>query len=360
MSMHQEQPLRFTKDSSELIAKMQSIAAEVDDIIREILCQETKSPSQSRVQRLDQQLYDQAYYYLGAGGKRMRPFTTVMAGHLFGDIDKSLYLAGATVELLHNFTLIHDDIVDEDTVRRGVKTAHEAFGLPNALNAGNYLHATVYFIASELEQVTNGKGFHRALSIAARKISEGQNLDMSFEGINDVTVEEYLHMIESKTAALYECAAELGGLVGGMRNISRLTADSHQVSALRTFGKNLGLGFQMRDDYLGAFGDSSKTQKPVGSDLKRGKKTYIVIRALSSASTSQLRRINTVLGNASASESQMQDALLVLRELGVDDDCQILSQQYAQAAVSALAAFNDSEAKKSLTLMADYAVTREN
>jgi geranylgeranyl diphosphate synthase type I len=348
------------KDSSDLIANMQRIAADVDEIIKKILNQETKSPAQSRVQQLNQQLYDQAYYYLGAGGKRMRPFTTVMAGHLFGDIDQFLYLAGASVELLHNFTLIHDDIVDEDKVRRGVKTAHEAFGLPNALNAGNYLHATVYFVASELEHLTDGKGFHRALSIAARKISEGQNLDMSFESINDVAVEEYLHMIESKTAALYECAAELGGLVGGMHHMSRLIADSRQSSALKTFGKNLGLGFQMRDDYLGIFGDYSKTQKPVGSDLKRGKKTYIVIKALRSASPSQLRRINTVLGNASASERQMQDALLVLRELGVDEDCQNLSRQYAQKAVSALAAFDDSEAKDSLTLMADYAVKREN
>jgi len=264
------------------------------------------------------------------------------------------------VELLHTFTLVHDDIMDADKMRRGIKTAHEAFGVPAAINMGDYLHATAYFVASGIASPDLGGSVQKSLATAARDISMGQNLDMSFEKLSDVTVNEYVRMIDLKTAALYRCAASMGGMIGGLNDRGRVSADMNQLKALEIYGKNLGLAFQIRDDYLGAFGDESKTGKSVGNDIRRGKRTFILIKAMELASVAQKEKIWRVAGRLDVSESALSDALQVLRDLRVDSKSQALSEEYERKAVSALDIFDDSEAKRLLTLLSEYAITRES
>ena len=349
-----------TTEMQTLLRNIQENAVTINGIIERILERHEESEKSRRVRELNSQLFDQSSYYLRAGGKRMRPYTTVMAGRLFGEATEELYVAGASVELLHNFTLVHDDIMDADKVRRGIKTAHEAFGIPAAINMGDYLHATSYFVASELESPELGRGVVKSLSAAARDISMGQNLDMSFETLTDVDEAEYLRMISLKTAALYKCSASLGGIVGGMQKGSRITADKRQLDALEDYGENLGLAFQIRDDYLGVFGDESKTGKSVGNDIKRGKRTFILIQAKERATTAQRERIWRAVGNLNAPKSELTDALEVIKGLGLDEKCQELAESYASKAISAIGNFNNSEARRSLSLLAEYEIQRDS
>ena len=283
----------------------------------------------------------------------------MMAGSMFGRESEALYMGGVCVELLHNFTLIHDDIMDQDKLRRGKKTAHEEFGLPSALNAGDFLYAMSVSVASEAEQKANVTGVTSSLASAAMRVAIGQEQDMGFESLIDVTTQEYIEMIGNKTGALFECAAEIGGIIGGINREGRRVASSEQLDALRSYGSFVGLAFQIHDDYLGTFGNQSRMGKPVGSDLRRGKKTYIMIRALESASPGQREGLRKVMGNDSVSDGQLSEALLSLRELGIGQECKKLAQSYADRATSSISAFEKSEAAEWLRLMARYAVSRD-
>ncbi len=343
----------------DLLKAIQHVASKIDDVIAKSLNQ-GRPLMGSRIDRLTQELFNRAYYYPSAGGKRVRPFVTVMAGRLFGDADEALYMAGASVELLHNFTLIHDDIMDADKTRRGLKTAHEAFGLANAINVGDYLRTRAILVAYEAERLANVNGIVASLAESECRISEGQNMDMAFESMDDVTVDEYLEMIQGKTGALFECSSRIGGIIGGVRGTTRSFGDQDQIHALSSYGINLGIVFQIRDDYLGTFGEQSVIQKPVGNDIRNGKKTLVVISALESASPSQARQIRQALGNAKATEAQINRALTTLRDLKADVKCQTLAQAYADKSVSALSRFAETEGMRHLTRLARFAATRNN
>jgi geranylgeranyl diphosphate synthase type I len=305
-------------------------------------------------------LYGAAYYLPSIGGKRMRPFLTVLAGKLFGRIDRATYLAGVGVELLHSFTLIHDDIMDKDSLRRGNPTVHKKYGLPTAILASDMLFSKAFEVGAEAESLAGVTGLTRLLSNASIRIAEGQFFDMAFEKRKEVGVGEYLKMIDLKTGALFECATEAGGAIGAMKGGIRRTATKAESDALVAYACNLGLAFQIHDDYLGTFGDPAKTKKPVGSDLRRGKKTYVVLAALQRASSEQLKTLGRVLGNVNAEEGDVKIALGELRDMRIDFECHKITNHYTDEAVRSLTPLPDGQSKELLGELAQYAATREN
>ena len=335
------------------------MASKVDSVMEHAMRDAVISKRNDRLRDLDKILYDHAYYYPSVGGKRVRPFVAVMAGGLFGKPTPELYLAAASVELLHNFTLVDDDIMDGDKTRRGRKTAHEAFGLGDAVNAGACLYAMAIRTASEAEGLSGAKRLVATLADASLTIVQGQNLDVRFEQIRDVTIEEYLDMIYKKTATLIECAAEMGGLVG-IAQAGREASSPSILRSLKEYGRNQGLAFQIHDDYLGTFGDPSVVGKPVGNDLIRGKKTCIVILAQKSASKAQMSVISSILGNSTAERRDLERAIKVLKDLGIDRMVLAMGEQYANKALAALSSIPQSEERDLLADLAGFVSSRKS
>ncbi len=212
----------------------------------------------------------------GRTGKRLRPVLCLLACEACGGDWEQALPAAAALELLHNFSLIHDDIEDHDATRRGRPTVWALWGVPQAINAGDALFVLAHLALLRLSDrgvpaETVAKAFH-IFDHACLRLTEGQFLDIRFEQEEEVSLEEYLSMIEGKTAALLSAACELGALVAGV--------PADQRARLRTFGRHLGLAFQIQDDILGIWGDPEKTGKPVGSDLRSRKKTLPILHGL--------------------------------------------------------------------------------
>ncbi len=223
--------------------------------------QESKSP---------QNLYDPRNYVMSMHGKKFRALYTLMGYGLFDEsIAEALPLA-YTVELFHNFTLVHDDIMDDADLRRGQQAVHLKYGEPMAILSGDVMLVEVY---DRLAQMEDGLSYVRLFNKMAREVCEGQAMDMDFEARADVTIEEYLKMIELKTAVLLGLSLRVGARRAG--------ASEQDQNHLYHFGVYAGIGFQLQDDYLDVYGDPEKFGKKVGGDIIQGKKTYLYLRALS-------------------------------------------------------------------------------
>jgi len=232
------------------------------------------------------ELYEPIRYILSLGGKRLRPVLTLMACQLFDDqFEKAIYPA-LGIEVFHNFTLLHDDIMDNAPIRRGEKTVHEKWNDNVAILSGDVMLVKAFelFVRSEHAEL---KTIVSKFSKCAAEVCEGQQYDMNFESRNSVTEIEYLEMIKLKTAVLLGFAIELGAIIGG--------ADEKISSQLYEFGINIGLGFQLKDDLLDAFGDKEKFGKQVGGDIISNKKTYLLIKAFELADGKLKEDLNTWL-----------------------------------------------------------------
>jgi len=228
------------------------------------------------------QLYEPIEYILSLGGKRMRPILTLMATDVFkGDLEKALPAATA-VEVFHNFSLIHDDIMDAAPLRRGMATVHEKWNLNTGILSGDAMLILAYqfFEAYEPEVF---QPLAKLFSKTALEVCEGQQWDMEFETRDDVTIPEYLKMIEYKTAVLVGAAMKMGAIVAGT---SQSNADK-----IYDFGLHLGIAFQLQDDYLDAFGDPEKFGKQVGGDIIENKKTYLFLKALEKGNLEEQRQL---------------------------------------------------------------------
>ena len=213
------------------------------------------------------ELYDPCTYLPMAGGKRLRPLLAMMC---CGDEKKALPLA-VSLEILHNFTLLHDDIMDKDPLRRGIKTAHNEYGEPLAILAGDTLFALAFENVSRSYEAKMVSRIIREMSNMTVEICHGQALDMLFEERRDLREEDYLTMVYKKTAIFFEKAALCGGIAG--------EACDKDLNRLADMGKNLGIGFQIWDDLLDLVGDENRIGKMVGSDIRRRKRTLIAIKA---------------------------------------------------------------------------------
>lgn len=212
------------------------------------------------------------------GGKRLRGVLTVLAAESLGGDGRSAAAAGAAIEFIHNFSLVHDDVEDNDEARRHRPTVWKLWGVPHAINVGSNMQAMVDVSLLRLATGFPAETVLQAFRVLTRGIvlmTEGQYLDMAAQDAAEMSVESYFRMIGGKTAALLEAALRVGALLG--------TGDEARVEALAAFGREFGLAFQCRDDYLGIWGDPELTGKPVGSDLIQGKRSLPVVEALAAA-----------------------------------------------------------------------------
>ncbi len=302
----------------------------------------------------DERMQEMVLHPIEAGGKRIRPCLTLLACEAVGGESGAALPAAASVELLHTFTLIHDDIMDHDSERRGRPTVHSVWGEEMGIIVGDTLYSTAFKALLDVRR--RGVGDTRVLDAvealveANGELQEGQIMDMFFEERESVSEEEYTSMIRKKTGALIEAAVKIGCIVGG--------GSKEQLEAFKTYGNNIGLAFQVKDDVLDLTADGKDLGKPVGSDVRAGKKTLVMVHALENSGGEDKNRIQDVLGRKDASDEEVKAVVAKLRELG--------SIAYAEERVStlidegkaALDVLPDSDAKESLLALADYLVSR--
>ena len=216
-------------------------------------------------------LYEPIFYILKLGGKRLRPVLTLMTAEIFGCNYKKALNAALSVEVFHNFSLVHDDIMDDAPLRRGKETVHEKWNINTGILSGDAMLIMAYQLFENYDAATF-QALAKLFSKTALEVCEGQQYDVDFETRNDVTITEYLKMIEYKTAVLVGAAMKMGAIVAD--------ASAEDQNHIYEFGRNLGIAFQLQDDYLDAFGDPETFGKQVGGDIIENKKTYLYLKAL--------------------------------------------------------------------------------
>ncbi|MEM2905294.1 MAG: polyprenyl synthetase family protein, partial [Candidatus Bathyarchaeia archaeon] len=300
-------------------------------------------------------LYESAVHIFKGGGKRLRPFMTLKACEAVGGHAEDALPFASALELLHNFTLIHDDIVDHSEKRRGLPAVHILWGTPQAIITGDMIFAKVFAVATRGPHLEKLPAFTivqalNVLSEAAIEICVGQTMDMQFGTRLNVTEKEYLRMVAKKTAALFKASTWIGALMG--------QGTDEEARMLAEFGENAGIAFQIADDLLGLVADEKELGKPVGSDVKEGKKTLMVIHGLAKASPSQRRSILAALGNRRATSMEVSRAVATLRSLGSLEYAAEKASEYVAAAKDALSGLKESPAKSQLLQVADFVAAR--
>ena len=295
-------------------------------------------------------LYDPAQYILGIGGKRIRPVCVLLGNELFDEINPDAYHAAAAIELFHNFSLIHDDIMDKAPVRRGMQTVHVKYGESTALLAGDVMFVKAYENLNKI-QPANLQKVLQLFNVTACQVCEGQQLDMDFEKRDAVSFDEYVNMITLKTSVLVAASLQLGAILGG--------AGGGNQNHLYGFGKNLGIAFQVQDDYLDAFGNPDKFGKQVGGDIIANKKTFLLIHALEAASaTAKKELLQLMIDNP---VDKVEKVLDIFKECKADVWAKQLQQNYFATALKHLEDVAVlSVRKKPLMELAEYLMVRES
>ena len=272
-----------------------------------------------------QKLYDASQYLLTAKGKRIRPVMCLMGNELFDEIKEDAYHVAAAIELFHNFTLVHDDIMDKAPLRRGLQTVHTKFGEPTALLAGDVMLVAAYEYLNKISV----EYMHPVLNLfntTAKKVCEGQQLDMNFEQDGDVDFDDYVRMIGLKTSVLLAASLQLGAILGG--------AGIGNQEHIYQFGKNLGIAFQIQDDYLDAFGDPKKFGKKPGGDIMANKKTFLLLQAMKVAPADQQKELKHLL--SLENEDKIKPILDIYKSCNVDEWAKELKQKYFSIALEHL------------------------
>ena len=293
-------------------------------------------------------LYDPIKYILDIGGKRMRPILTLMGHQLFNsDIEKSLKAAVA-IEIFHNFTLLHDDIMDEAPLRRGVKTVHEKWDKNSAILSGDTMLVQSFNLLMSVEDAY----LREVLSTfnkAAIEVCEGQRWDIDFENKADVSIKEYLKMIEYKTSVLLAASLKIGAINGG--------ATTKEANHLYEFGKNMGIAFQLKDDLLDAFGDPGNFGKQIGGDIITNKKTYLYLKALELADEKQKTKLIQYFSDNSERNQKVESVKKIFNNLGIPLHTTKLMKEYHKKAIYHLDSI-DSDAKKPLYTFSEMLLDR--
>ena len=305
------------------------------------------------------ELYRASSHYIKSGGKRLRPFLLIKSSEMFGGNLRRALPAAAAVELVHNFSLVHDDIMDNDDMRHSVQTVHKHYGMPLAILAGDILFSKAFELLA-----VNGraKGISEKaicemvakLSSACIQVCEGQATDVRMASMNDelsIDSPQYINMISKKTAALFELSCALGVL-------SAPNSNAIDVEHLSWFGRNIGIAFQLVDDLIGITGDPKLTGKAVGNDLREGKKTYPILLALRNAKGENRSKIFKIFGRKNASASDLKEAVGTISMIGIDQEIRLAARTHIEKAVQSLADYADSEAKRALESSASFIVER--
>jgi geranylgeranyl diphosphate synthase type II len=272
-----------------------------------------------------------------------------MGNELFEEIHEDAYHLAAAVELFHNFSLVHDDIMDKAPLRRGKPTVHSVHGEPTALLGGDVMMVVAYEYVNKISS-SYIKDVLRLFNKTAKEVCEGQQLDMDFENIDHVKMEDYLEMIGQKTSVLLAASLQMGAIVGG--------ASEGNQQLMYEFGRNLGIAFQIQDDYLDAFGDPEKFGKQVGGDIKSNKKTFLMIHALETASGDQLEKLEKAIKENP--DNKVEQVLDVFKACGIDSWADELKEQYLQKALQNLDDIAVSKIRKEpLLALANFLITRD-
>jgi len=289
------------------------------------------------------------------GGKRLRPILCLLTCQATGGDPYQALPAAAAVELVHDFSLVHDDIEDQSPLRRGRPTVWRVWGVPQAINVGDGLFALAHLAMPRLaDRVVAPRRVLTALEIldqACLALTEGQYLDLSFEARLDVDAEQYLSMIRGKTAALFRAAAQLGAVVAG--------ADAESIGCYRRFGENLGLAFQIVDDILGIWGDPGVTGKPAADDIRQRKKTLPIVRALEEEQRTGVKGLREIYRQEAIDERAVEVALNILEDLGACRYAEKMAHDYYRQALAELDALGmENEAQNNLRELAAFLVER--
>lgn len=276
------------------------------------------------IHREPRSLYDPMHYILKLGGKRLRPALTLLTAELFGGTYKEALGAALGIEYFHNFSLIHDDIMDAAPLRRGKVTVHKKWDLNTGILSGDAMLIEAYrFLETYPPEVF--KELTTLFSRTAMEVCEGQQYDIDFETRDDVSVPEYLRMIEFKTAVLVGAAVKMGAITAG--------ASPSDQQKIYDFGLNLGLAFQLQDDYLDAFGDPEKFGKQQGGDIIENKKTYLYLRALELGDPSQARELKDLYSiQPKNSDKKIERVKMIYGESGASGDTKKAIAEYTQKA----------------------------
>ncbi len=294
-------------------------------------------------------LYDPLRYFMTLGGKRTRPMLTLMGCQLFGTPGIKALNAALAVELFHNFTLIHDDIMDKAPLRRGKATVHEKWNTNIGILSGDVLFVEAYkFLAKN--DIAVLPQLIAVFSRTAVEVCEGQQMDMDFEERTDVTIDEYIEMIRLKTSVLLGAALEMGAIVA--------EASEEDKRRIYNFGMNVGIAFQLQDDFLDLYADPEKFGKQVGGDIITNKKTFLLLKAQELANTEQ-QKVLTEMFNETNDTKKVAMAQSLFSEIGVDKLARDLMYSYYQKAKDEIAAIAVPEAdKKELIALGEYLINR--
>ncbi|MGL4291967.1 MAG: polyprenyl synthetase family protein [Bacteroidales bacterium] len=299
-----------------------------------------------------QGLFDPIRYILDLGGKRIRPLLTLLAKELYGGNGKDAIYPALGIEVFHNFTLLHDDLMDKADKRRNKQTVHKKWNDNTAILSGDAMQIMAYQLIAQ----TPAKHLQQVLDLfskTALEICEGQQYDMEFETRNDVSDDEYLHMIRLKTAVLLGCALKTGAILG---NASHADAD-----ALYEFGVNIGLAFQLKDDLLDVYADPTVFGKNIGGDILNNKKTFLLITAMANASQVQRGLMQSWIDKKTYDPAEKITFFTnMFNETGAKDLCELKMKQYYRLGMEAFQKVGVSAQRKAaLNKLADDLMYRE-
>ena len=298
-----------------------------------------------------ERLYDPIRYFLTIGGKRIRPILTLLGAELYGLSKEQALPQALAIEVFHNFTLVHDDIMDEAPLRRNQTTVHEKWNTNVGILSGDVMLVHAYQHLSKIDPTKLPEALE-LFNKTAIEVCEGQQFDMDFEERDDVTIHEYIEMIRLKTSVLLGCALRLGAIVAG--------ADEEDKKALYAFGQHVGLAFQIQDDILDLYADPEKFGKQVGGDVIANKKTILHLTALSKANNEQ-REVLKQLNNENNIELKVNRTRELFDHLNVREECQARKEEHYSLAIQAMKKVNlPAENKKTLLALASSLMTRES
>lgn len=302
-------------------------------------------------------LWSAARHYITKGGKRMRPFLVLKTVELIKNIKieesmKDLISIASAVEILHNFTLIHDDIMDKDEFRRGIPTVHIKWDENTAILAGDLLFALMFLIVSKSSIKDSIKNeINERLATVSKELCEGQIMDIQFEHQESVSEQEYIQMISLKTAALLKTCIEIGTIYA--------EASEEQKLILKNYAYNLGIAFQLIDDILGLIGNEKELGKPIGSDIRQSKRTILYIKAIELLETPKKNELKAIFDKKQKTEDQIRYAIELIIKSGALDYAKNLSEFYIQRSIKAIDQFPQSPTKELFVSIAQFTLERK-
>ena len=295
-------------------------------------------------------LYEASSHIPLAGGKRLRPVMALITCDMVGGDSEKAILFATALETIHNFTLVHDDVMDDDDLRHGVDACHTVYGLSTAILAGDTLFAYAFEMITDCDIDDYVKAdLVKNVAYVVRKIAEGQQMDINFEEEETIDAKEYLEMIRLKTSILFGAAAYGGAKIGG--------TSEEEARELEMMATNVGLGFQIWDDYLDATATEEILGKPSGSDIRQGKRTLLVIEALNRANDNDRKRLIEILDTKNTDE-EIEEAVEIMGRCGALEECHKQANGYLEGARKTLSNYPLSEARQLFEELLEYMVTR--